>query len=104
MIKCQIKKDEKRVLEIVVSGHADYAEHGSDIVCAAVSALVITIGNQIFLNKNGGTFKVSENQMKLRVPLTNEIDNMLMETLYNGLVSIETEYKQYIRIEEVHNV
>ena len=30
-----------------LSGHADYSEYGSDIVCAAVSALVINTINSI---------------------------------------------------------
>lgn len=38
MIDCYIGND-KDVYQLRCSGHADYAERGKDIVCAAVSAL-----------------------------------------------------------------
>ena len=40
MIKIHIDEDNQTM---IVTGHADYAEHGKDIVCAGVSALVQTL-------------------------------------------------------------
>ena len=37
MIKVKVEKD-----KITITGHANYADYGSDIVCAAVSATVMT--------------------------------------------------------------
>ena len=36
-----------RVTDIVMDGHADYGEHGSDIVCAGASAVVFGSVNAI---------------------------------------------------------
>ena len=36
MIKVEIKKEVEIIKQVIVDGHADYAEHGSDIVCAGV--------------------------------------------------------------------
>ena len=48
MIKVSIyKNDEGKMIGFRLSGHAGYAEHGQDIVCAAVSALVINAMNSI---------------------------------------------------------
>ena len=38
MIEVSVRKD-----EIKISGHANYAVHGSDIVCAGVTALMQTL-------------------------------------------------------------
>lgn len=43
MIRIQVQRDEAgNVQHLSVKGHAGYAEHGEDIVCAAVSAIVQT--------------------------------------------------------------
>ena len=42
MITITVKKRNGNYLEFVSKGHAGYAEEGQDIVCAAVSVLVIT--------------------------------------------------------------
>ena len=41
MITITVKKRNGNYLEFVSKGHAGYAEEGQDIVCAAVSVLVI---------------------------------------------------------------
>ena len=44
MINVAIRHDE-RALQIIVSGHAEYAEKGQDIVCAGISTLTSTLAN-----------------------------------------------------------
>ena len=41
MTKIHIDEDNQT---LIVTGHADYAEKGKDIVCAGISALVQTLG------------------------------------------------------------
>lgn len=36
-----------KALEINMTGHADYAEHGKDIVCAAVSSITEAVVNRL---------------------------------------------------------
>lgn len=40
MIKISIGKNEDGFIVVECNGHANYSEHGTDIVCSAVSALV----------------------------------------------------------------
>ena len=47
MIKVSIKKENERIKEVVIKGHALYDTLGKDIVCAAVSSIVITTVNGI---------------------------------------------------------
>ena len=42
MIKISLLKD-----QIIIKGHANYAEYGNDIVCASVSSIAITTINAI---------------------------------------------------------
>lgn len=45
MIRVRIKKDSMHNIQSIrVSGHANYAPRGQDIVCAAVSTLLQTVG------------------------------------------------------------
>ena len=40
MIKCEFFTEDDRITGFTVSGHSGYAEAGSDIICASVSAIV----------------------------------------------------------------
>ena len=43
MIQVNILRDRNEVVKgIDINGHAGYAEYGQDVICAAVSALVLT--------------------------------------------------------------
>ena len=43
MIKVNVKRQNNKVYEIVIKGHAGYDEAGKDIVCAAVSSILRTV-------------------------------------------------------------
>lgn len=47
MIDVYIYKNGEHYNQFYVTGHADYAERGKDIVCAAVSALTFTLYNSL---------------------------------------------------------
>ena len=51
MTRCTAQKhrhsDGSVILTLCVSGHADYAENGKDIVCSAVSCLCISLANTL---------------------------------------------------------
>ena len=87
---------------IEVSGHALFAEYGKDIVCAAVSSIVITTVNGISsiddkaincLEKDGF---ISVDVVKH----SKEVD-ALISNMMNLLKELEIQYKKNIRIEEV---
>ena len=47
MINAKVFWQGKRLIGFDIRGHADYAPHGEDIVCAAVSVLAITAVNSL---------------------------------------------------------
>ena len=44
MIKVKLIKNNNHIKKIIIKGHAMYADYGKDIVCAAVSTLLQTVG------------------------------------------------------------
>jgi hypothetical protein len=95
MIVITVKKQAGIYKSFTSSGHAGYAKSGEDIVCAAVSALIITTVN--------GLETFTEDQIDLKekdgfVSFTfleepSEKGRLLMDTLLLGLTDIENTYQ-----------
>lgn len=105
MIQAEIYRKDNKICGFMLSGHADYAPEGADIVCAAVSALAFNTVNAVekFTEtpfrceadaENGGFLKVL-------FPLEGmAADNvqLLLEALALGLAGIELEYGSYLTL------
>ena len=87
-----------------VSGHAGYSEAGSDIICAAVSALVINAVNSIEKFTEDETSCVSDEEtgsITFRFSETPSHDaGLLLDSMILGLEEIEdsSEHEEYIDI------
>ncbi|MBE5967784.1 MAG: ribosomal-processing cysteine protease Prp [Lachnospiraceae bacterium] len=104
MIKVSIYKNADNLITgVSLSGHADYSEYGSDVVCAAVSALVINTINSIE-NFTSDKFRLEQDEKKgfIEFHVVSPISNyasLLLNSLVLGLQGIEEEYTdKYIRI------
>ena len=105
MITARVVKKQGRYHSFSCEGHAEYDDKGKDIVCAAVSMLVINTANSID--------KLTDNDIKgsdegtIRWQFDDEPDDkgiLLMDAMLLGLEEIENKYgKGYLRliIEEV---
>ena len=84
-------------------GHADYAEEGSDIVCAAVSILTTTCANA--LESVAGikpVVKAKDGNMFLALPKGGGHDaQVILQTLRQGLRDIAEEYPRYLLLNEL---
>lgn len=97
MIKIYIKKENKDIKYIEISGHAKYEEYGKDIVCAGVSSITITTINAI-LSFNE-TIKVTDNNiLSINVLQNDNITNTLLNNMIDLLSQIEKEYPKNISI------
>lgn len=82
------------------TGHAGFAESGHDIVCAAVSALIINTVNSIetFTSE---TFELKEDEGMIDFRIVSKPGNestLLLNSLFLGLNGIREDYgKQYIK-------
>ena len=95
MIKITVKKRNHSYESFVSSGHAGYAEEGQDIVCAAVSALIINTVNSIE-KFTDDSIEAEEKDgfvsFRFTKPVT-EKGALLMDSLVLGLTDIAHSYK-----------
>jgi hypothetical protein len=105
MITIDIKRDQnKNIVSFSGTGHAEYAEYGQDIVCAAISAIMQTavLGLTNYLNFD---INIDVKDGWLDCQLTSEIAQDLqvkaiLETMLVGLKGTEEEYLEYLTIIE----
>ena len=96
MIKVSIKKESERIKEVTLKGHALYETLGKDIVCAAVSSIVITTVNGI-LSIDEDIIKVDEKGFVITVLKDDEIVNKLLINMVNLLKELSEEYPDNIK-------
>ena len=105
MIKVAYYKINDDILGFSCKGHAGYAEYGSDIVCAAVSILVINTINSI-QNFTKDSFEYSEDEAKGEIvfyskDIPSHDSQLLLNSLFLGLKGIQDEYgTRYIQIKK----
>ena len=101
MIKVNIKRENKKVYEIVIKGHADYDTLGKDIVCSAVSSIVTTTINGIISIDN---VAISYNYKNDKMTITNlkkdEITDKLLNNMLDLLKSLAKDYPKNINVKE----
>lgn len=102
MIKIKINKTDNKYDSLEVSGHSNYDEHGKDIVCAGVSAVVVGGLNALTNeNKNKVSCKVRDGYVNVDVlDLNDDKIQLIMDVIIIQLKSIEESYKKYIKIYE----
>ena len=100
MTEIRIYKTESgEYLRFTCSGHAEYADYGQDIVCAAISILVINTVNSLEeIAKEPMQVETDEKKGSIRCtflkrPL-NESSKVLMDSLVLGLSQVEKQYGQ----------
>ncbi len=94
MIKINIKNN-----IITMTGHADYADYGKDIVCASASSIVTTSIN-LCLRFNKESLKYKEEKDKLTIEVLSSDDRITL-TIKNMLMMLEelaSTYKKNIKI------
>ena len=102
MIKIKVNKTNNKYTSLIVSGHSNYDEHGKDIVCAGVSAIVVGGLNALTIeNKRKISAKVDDGYVNIDVlDLNDDKLQLIMDVMVIQLKSIEESYKKYIKIDE----
>ena len=94
MIHIRIATKNSRCIQVVSKGHAEYAEEGQDIICAAVSVLMVNTANSIeTLTEDGFTCEEDDGYVAIAIEEeSSEGAHLLMESLRLGLESIRETY------------
>ena len=94
MIKVKVGKD-----IVSITGHANYDDYGKDIVCASVSATVMTSVEGI-ASFDETLIDIKEQEDKLEIIINKHVDitDKLINNMINCLKEIEKQYPQNIKI------
>ncbi|REH74615.1 ribosomal-processing cysteine protease Prp [Staphylococcus felis] len=94
--------DEGQVTDVIMTGHADFAEYGQDIVCAGATAVLFGSVNAIMgltsekpdidYDDDGGYFHVRT------IDTSNEQAQLILQAMIVSLQTIEDEYSDYIKL------
>ena len=107
MTRCEFFTEDERITGFSVSGHSGYAEAGSDIVCAAVSAAV-AMAEATINDVCGAKAKVrvgeDEARITLKLPKSCDEEETVQAVLAGMMVylcSLRDNYPDYIEVLEV---
>ena len=108
MTRCEFFTEDERITGFSVSGHSGYAEAGSDIVCAAISAVVTMVEatiNDVCGAKAKVRVREQENaRITLTLPAQCEEEESIQAALTGLLLylcNLRDEYSDYIEVLEV---
>jgi uncharacterized protein YsxB (DUF464 family) len=107
MTKCEFFTQDDRITGFSVSGHSGYAEAGSDIVCAAISA-VVAMAECTINDVCGARAKVRVKDEQARITLTlpascdeEESVQAVLAGMLLYLCGLRDEYPDHIEVLEV---
>ena len=107
MIKVTVIRDQSGLIHsFEMKGHANFAEHGQDLVCAGASAVSFGAVNAIsVLTKTTPIIKQKGNggYLYVEVPSIENADKaaqiqLILESMIVSLQTIEQDYEKYIQI------
>lgn len=90
-------KNEKR-LGFAIKGHANFDQHGYDIVCAAVSILSYTAVNTLDYYEIDFDFFDDEDEMKVSLKNSNEKSEIILNNFEIGIKTLLTNYNEYVNL------
>ena len=103
MITVQVTYKNQLITELLVKGHAQSAEKGKDLICAAVSSIVVGGANAI-TNPKCFAFQEQEGLFQIQaVCPINEHDKDVLKTILTQLKTVAEEFPKNVRIVEKGN-
>lgn len=102
MIEIVFKNEKNRIKGFSVTGHANTAPHGHDIVCAGVSALTQTallgLGEHL---KRSIKYKAEAGDLFLDIiDKPDDLTDAILKSMKLGLIEIEKLYPTVVKIKE----
>ena len=101
MVRVKILKKEEKISKITFVGHSMYGVIGKDIVCSAISSIMITTINGIeLLSKGDVKEKLTKDKVEINVINNNNIVDTLLLNMITLLRDLEEQYPKNLKIEE----
>ena len=103
MIHINANRKDGKIVYLSVKGHADYATEGKDIVCSAISAIVVG-GINALNNPKDFDLKVEKGDVEVSAKAkASEHDYEVLETILIQLKSVEETSSKYVKVIEKGN-
>ena len=84
---------------IVITGHANFADYGRDIVCASASSIVITSINACLrFNKNSLVYEEDTDKLIIDIKDTSKSIKLIIDNMIFMLEELAQTYKKNIKI------
>ena len=103
MINIEIIKIDGKIKKFKVTGHAEVAPKGQDIVCAGVSAVVQTaiVGLDKYLKTDFDCKQSEDGFLEVNLDKPSEYTEAILMTMYYGLNEIEQLYPKNVKMKIV---
>ena len=103
MIKITASRNNGKITSLTVKGHANSAPHGEDLVCAAVSSILVG-GCNALSNPNCFAIKLEEgNASVTELSHANEHDYEVLEVMLVQFKSVEETSAKFLKVIEKGN-
>ncbi len=84
---------------ITITGHANYSDHGKDIVCASCSSIIYTTVNAIInFDKKAIDFLDKEDIMTIKINSNDNITTTLINNMLELLLELQNKYPKNIKL------
>ena len=103
MIKVTYNYQNSNIIEVIITGHANFSKIGNDIVCAGISAIVIGTLNALHELENNQVQVINNTSGLINLKITSFTNNcqIILKTMLWQLKTIKDQYPKYINIKEV---
>lgn len=104
MIRINILRDKRAIVGFAITGHSGFQVHGSDIVCAAVSALsqtaVLALEQVVHISPD---WIRDEGLLKCNLPVGLESEKfeagqVVLKTILLGIENIAEQYPEHVKV------
>ncbi len=103
MIKIEATRKDGKIINLTVKGHANSAPKGEDLVCAAVSSILVG-GCNALSKPNCFAIKLDSGDASIKeISHANEHDYEVLETMVVQFKTVEQTSKKFLQIIEKGN-
>jgi len=86
---------------ISIKGHALYDDYGKDIVCSAVSSIIITTVNGIIsINSDAVSYRLIKDGLVIEIRSFDDVTLKLIDNMLELLTKLSNDYPKNILIKE----
>lgn len=102
MISVIVKLTNNEINSLEVSGHANYANIGKDIVCAGVSSIIVGGINALEDYKDNIKIINANDVLGVEIKQSNQNIQIILKTILIQLETIQDSYGKYIKIKKIN--